>query len=257
MLTFKATNIIFVLLLLILVAVDSWSSLPFLIYLLSAAAYISCLFYGSYYIGSGFYMPVTCKVSTSLKKIAISFDDGPALHTRQVLQILDKYKVKAAFFCIGKNIDQQAGIIREAYEAGHIIGNHSYSHSTTFACWRHRKVLRDLERTHLLIKAATGRDICWFRPPFGVTSPPVARAVKQMNYTAIGWSIRSLDTVTRNKEGLLRRLKKQLHPGAIILFHDTRAVTVEALPLFIEYAHKQGYEIVPADKLLNLQAYAD
>lgn len=257
MLNFRNTNIVFALLLLMLVAIDTCYDLPFFFYFLPAAAYLLLLFYGSYSIGSGFYMPVTCRARTTAKKIAISFDDGPAAGIRSILQILDQHKIKAAFFCIGKNIEADHEMLREMYDAGHIVGNHSYSHNIAFDFMNTKKVKADLQKTHSLVKRITGRDMRWFRPPFGVTNPNIAKAARRMSYTTIGWSIRSLDTVTKDKTLLLERVKKQLHPGAVILFHDTCAVTAAVLPSFIQYAREEGYEIMPMDKLLNLQPYAD
>lgn len=78
-----------------------------------------------------------------------------------------------------------------------------------------------------------------------------------MGYTAIGWNVRSMDTVAKDEQALSNKLKQLLKPGAIFLFHDTMHITVKVLPGFISYAQQQGYEIVPLDKLLNLQPYAD
>ena len=72
----------------------------------------------------------------------------------------------------------------------------------------------------------------------------------------IGWSVRSMDTVINNPQKLLNKITRRLNPGAIFLFHDTGVATISVLPLFIEHAKAQGYEIVRLDKMLNLQAYA-
>ena len=257
MLNFRSTNIIFAGLLLLMVLMSRQIQVPALFYFLWMGAYLLILFYGCYCIASGFFMPVVCKAPNSLKRIAISFDDGPAEHTSAILKILSDYQVKATFFCIGKNIEQNAATLQKLYQAGHLIGNHSYSHTIAFDFWSKKKVQQDLQRTHELIKQITGRDVCWFRPPFGVINPSIARAVRGLNYTTIGWSIRSLDTVVKERDVLLKRVQIRLHPGAVILFHDICKVTVDLLPVFIAYTLNEGYEIVPMDKLLNLPAYAD
>lgn len=202
-------------------------------------------------------MPVICEGERNLKKIALSFDDGPVSNTLEILKILDAYNVKATFFCIGKHIEKNVDILRQVNDAGHLIGNHSYIHAPAFDFWRTKKVTDDLQKTQSLIYESTGRKVSWFRPPFGVTNANIAMAIKKLNYTSIGWSIRSLDTVTNSKAILLDRVKKKLHPGAIILFHDTHVITAQILPAFIKYAQAQGYKIVPMNKLLNLPAYAN
>ncbi|MCH5716326.1 polysaccharide deacetylase family protein [Niabella hibiscisoli] len=100
-------------------------------------------------------------------------------------------------------------------------------------------------------------DVKWFRPPYGVTNPNLKKAVERMGYTAIGWNVRSMDTVAKDEGVLLNKLKNALKPGAIFLFHDTIDITVKVLPDFISCAREQGYEIAPLDKLLNLQPYVD
>ena len=74
------------------------------------------------------------------KKIALTFDDGPAAYTREILKILEDNQIKATFFCIGKQIEKHSDTVKRIYEAGHHIGNHSYSHSVSFDFWSTTKV---------------------------------------------------------------------------------------------------------------------
>jgi len=75
-------------------------------------------------------------------------------------------------------------------------------------------------------------------------------------YTAIGWNIRSLDTIARNDKQLLNKLIRLLRPGAVILLHDTQRITLSILPRFIRAARNEGYEFVRLDELLNVKSYA-
>src|SRR4051812_29262174 len=105
MLNFKTTNIIFIILLLLLAGMAMRVTIPWYAYALLLLVYSLLLFYGSYYVGSNFFMKVLCAADTSAKQIAISFDDGPApAHTAAILQVLKSNQVPAVFFCIGKNI---------------------------------------------------------------------------------------------------------------------------------------------------------
>jgi len=80
--------------------------------------------------------------------------------------------------------------------------------------------------------------------------------MQRAGFTAIGWNIRSLDTVIKDEEKLLQRITDQLQPGAIVLLHDTSKTTMALLPLFIETVRRKGYDFVRVDKLLNVQPYA-
>lgn len=257
MLNFRNIAIVYALLLISFILLSIFWKIPLVAYLLFALSFLLFLFYGSYFIGSQFYMKVVCKGNTREKKIAFSFDDGPANFTPSILKILSEHNIKAVFFCIGKHIEHNEELLKQIDKEGHIIGNHSYSHCLSFDFWRTTEVLADLQKTHQLVKRVTGKNMRWFRPPFGVTNPNIAGAVSQMGYNAIGWNIRSLDTVTKDVAVLFNRVCKQIQPGAIILFHDICPVTVDVLPLLVKYLREQHYEILPLDKLLNMPPYAD
>ena len=95
-----------------------------------------------------------------------------------------------------------------------------------------------------------------FRPPYGVTNPNLAKAIKKGNYTPVGWNVRSLDTVAKEEQQLLNKINAGIKPGAVFLFHDTCKITLNVLPDFIKEVKKRGYNIIPLDKLLALQPYA-
>ena len=105
------------------------------------------------------------------------------------------------------------------------------------------------------VKRVVGKTPKLFRPPYGVTNPNLRRAVTNGNYTPVGWSVRSMDTVVKDEKTLLDKMTSKIKPGAVFLFHDTSAVTVAMLPSFIQQVRLHGYEIIRLDKMLNLQAY--
>ncbi|MFD2919054.1 polysaccharide deacetylase family protein [Terrimonas rubra] len=215
------------------------------------------LFYGSYYINSGFYVKVVSSAETDKKQIAISFDDGPSPDfTPRVLAILQEKNVPAAFFCIGRQVELYPRILQQVHEQGHIIGNHSYSHGKLFDLLGTEKMYHDLQQMNAVTRQAIGVTPLLFRPPYGVTNPNLAKAIKRSGFVTVGWNIRSLDTITGDADKLLQRVLKQVKPGAVVLFHDTCAVTVTMLPVFIDTLKAQGYAIVPLHKMLNLQPYA-
>ena len=235
----------------LMAGINTWYWIPLVL------AYLVIVSYGSSNVGSNFFMPVICEANISEKKIALTFDDGPAGNfTPAVLEVLKKYNVNAAFFCIGNRISNNQQIIHSLEEGGHIIGNHSYSHHFLFDFFTGEKMQRDLSKMDEALMNAEGKKPLFFRPPYGVTTPVMKRVMKQGNYTAIGWNIRSLDTVIKNEEKLFNRVISSLKPGAIILFHDTSKTTINILPRFIEYSVSMGYTFERLDKLLNKPAYA-
>lgn len=257
MLNFRNTSIFFTIvtaLLLLGKILFGWSAWPIGI---AALTYLAILFVGSYRIDSQFYLPVICSEKTNEKKIALSFDDGPDEHyTPRILSTLKEFQFQAIFFCIGKKIAGREKILRSIVDAGHLVGNHSYSHDFWFSMKSAENMQRDLLAADDAIKKITGLQPLLFRPPYGVTNPNVRKAVARGRYTAVGWSIRSMDTVTGNREKLLEKLKSSLRPGAVILFHDTSLTMAEILPEFFQEIKNRGYRVVRIDQLLNLKPYA-
>lgn len=257
MMTFRNSNIIFLVLMATLVLVDINYDISFLFYVALIIIYSLILFYGSAYVDSDFYLKVVCAGNTNEKEISISFDDGPVEeYTVPILATLKEHGVKATFFCIGKRAEADKGLFRNVYDEGHIIGNHSYSHSPVFDLYGAKKMTNDLQQMNEVARQVLGKELKWFRPPYGVTNPNVKRAVINGGFVAIGWNIRSLDTTVDDKDKLLRKVMKEVKPGAIILFHDTCKSTSDMLGEFIEKVKASGYKIVPMDKLLNLTPYA-
>ncbi|HVM89858.1 MAG TPA: polysaccharide deacetylase family protein [Puia sp.] len=219
--------------------------------------YSLVLFYGSYFIEAGFYIRSVCSAKINKKAIAITFDDGPSeKFTSKILEVLKENNVQASFFCIGNRIKENENLLKKIHHEGHIIGNHSYSHHFWFDLFSAKKMLDDMQSTDIEVKKNIGLSPKLFRPPYGVTNPNVKKAILKGEYSSVGWNVRSMDTVAKDKNKLLQKLKTSIKPGAIILFHDTCNITLDILPEFIQFVKAEGYEITRLDKMCNLQAYA-
>jgi peptidoglycan/xylan/chitin deacetylase (PgdA/CDA1 family) len=212
--------------------------------------------WGSANIRSNFYTNVFSSSPASEKIIAISFDDGPhAIHTPNVLSALDEYKAPATFFVIGKNVRGNEKLIRKIDEQGHLLGNHTWSHSF-FIDFKSKKAFMDeLNATSDAVYKILHKRMNYFRPPYGVTTPHLAAASKALNYSIIGWNIRSLDTTSDSEEKIAKRVIPRLKPGAIVLFHDTSAKTVGVLKQTLNFAKENGFKIVSMEQLLKIKAY--
>lgn len=218
---------------------------------------IGIVVYGCINIQSGYFVQALCKGKTEEKIVALTFDDGPnATYSGSILDTLKQYRVPAAFFVIGRNIEGNEAILKRMDAEGHIIGNHSFSHHFWFDMYSTKKMIADLHQADAEIKKVTGKLVRLFRPPYGVTNPNVKSAIKRTGYIPVGWSVRSMDTAAKDKTQLLAKINNQLEPGAIILLHDSMEITAAVLPELIESIQAKGYKITGLDELLNIRAYA-
>jgi peptidoglycan/xylan/chitin deacetylase (PgdA/CDA1 family) len=212
--------------------------------------------FGSSRISSNYHVKAFCNNPLEKeKKIALTFDDGPSEFTLEVLELLKKYNAKAAFFCIGKNIEKHPEIVEQIIAQGHLVGNHSYSHSKFFDFYNAGQIQEEIEKTDALLEKLTSKKINFFRPPYGVTTPSIRRALKLTGHKTIGWNIRSLDGGTKNQELILKRITKRVSPGGIVLLHDTGEHSVLVLEQFLQFLQQNNYPVVSIEELLNLNAY--
>ncbi len=241
---------------LLLAAVCWGCGWTFWLLLIPTLVFLPTVVYGSHAIDSGMHLRVICKGEGRNNQIAITFDDGPHLEvTPAILQVLREQGVKATFFNIGKHIQQHPELVRQIAAEGHIIGNHTFEHGFFFDLKGAEAMQQELARCNQLVAQLTGQTPRYFRPPYGVTNPNVAQAVKRSGMVPVGWSLRSLDTVIKNPEKLLQRVIGQVKPGDIVLFHDTQAGTVSVLKEFLQYCNAQGYQVVPLNELINVPPY--
>jgi len=233
---------------------EFFGTVTFLLIIITSI-HLTILFFGSYLIQLNFHIKSLNKGDRTIKRISITFDDGPTPEiTEKLLKILAKHKIQASFFMIGKNIEQNIDIAKKVSEQGHIIGNHSYYHANMFDMQSSKKMLDEITKTNELIKSIIGKEPTLFRPPFGITNPMLAKAVKKSKMHSIGWSLRSLDTM-KTKERTLKKIKYKVRNGDIILLHDNNENIIEIVDEFITYTKNIGIEIVSLEHLLKIKAY--
>jgi len=256
MLNYRKINAIFLILLVLLIVLSCFTAVKWWYFLILFGIRFVILVIGSSFIQLNFHVKTYCENPTEDgKKIALTFDDGPHEITPQILALLKQYNAKATFFCIGKNVETHPEILKQTFEEGHIIGNHSYSHSHFFDFYGKEKVKMELQQTDTIIKGIIGQQPSFFRPPYGVTNPNIRRALETTNHKVIGWNIRSMDGVSKDEKSIYNRIIKQITPGSIILLHDTSAITVRVLEQLLLFLRSKNYEIVGIDELLNLKPY--
>jgi peptidoglycan/xylan/chitin deacetylase (PgdA/CDA1 family) len=254
----KFVTVFFVLALILLALISFFVVIEVQIFVIVACLWFLIVFWGSTFVASNYHVKTYCgNPLENQKKIAITFDDGPNEMTLSVLDVLRKYNAKATFFCIGKNIETYPDILKKMIKEGHVVGNHSYSHSSFFDFYKKNKIIAEIEQTDALIESVSGLKTKLFRPPYGVTNPSIRRALKVTKHQTIGWNIRSLDGIIKNEKFLLDRIIKRIKPGGIVLLHDTSSQTVRVLEELLSFLQKNNYTVVPLEELLNIKAYAN
>lgn len=210
--------------------------------------FILVQFLGAYFIGMNFHINSLNSLNTTEKKVVLTFDDGPHQpNTTRVLEVLKKHDVKAVFFVIGKNMEGHETVMQQLIAEGHQIGNHSFSHDAKIDLWPAKKISVDLAACQNMIEAYEhGNNL--FRPPYGVTNPNMAKAIRQNGLQSIGWNIRSYDTSIKDIEKIKERVLSRLKPGAIILLHDRLHYMPELLETLVPAIRERGYEftLIPA-----------
>jgi len=256
MITHKNISLFFIFLLLLLFLLNLYNAIHFLWFAVIILLWIGINAFGSARISSNYHVKAFCSNPLETeKKIALTFDDGPSIYTLEVLELLKKYNAKATFFCIGKNIETYPEILQKVIDEGHLVGNHSYSHSKFFDFYDAKKITEELQKTDALLEKFTSKKINFFRPPYGVTTPSIRRALEVTGHKTIGWNIRSLDGGTLNQELIFNRLIKHISPGGIVLFHDTGKHSVLVLEQFLQFLQQNNYQVISVEELLKLNAY--
>jgi peptidoglycan-N-acetylglucosamine deacetylase len=194
--------------------------------------------------------------------VTLSFDDGPDPRwTPLILDILKARGVKAAFFMVGKKVDENPDILRRIYAEGHEIGVHTYTHPN-LAEVSDERVRLELNATQWLIEKITGHSTLLFRPPYKADTRPESpeeilpiQAAQELGYITVTNAIDSEDWTRPGVAGILRAVKKARNDGSIILLHDAggdRRQTVAALPLILDWLYERGDRVVPLSTLLEL-----
>lgn len=183
------------------------------------------------------------------KVVLLTFDDGPTAHvTPLILDVLKQEQIKALFFVTGYGARNRE-ILARIHKEGHQIGTHTQNHELLTNLTR-EEMRAVIEPVNQLVKEITGERPRYFRPPHGSYNDVVLGVLKELNMELINWSNGSLDWHQVDANGfkspatIVEDVMRQLHPGAVILFHDTLKHTAEALPEVIKQIRAAGYEFV-------------
>jgi peptidoglycan-N-acetylglucosamine deacetylase len=193
------------------------------------------------------------------KQLALTYDDGPNdPHTLRLLEILAKHDVKATFFMIGRSVRMRPDIVREVVQAGHAIGNHTFTHPLLI--FESAPQIRgQLEECEKALADATGDHARIFRPPFGGRRPAVLRIAREMALETVMWNITGFDWNADSAEAVERKVSRRVAGGDVILLHDgghlgmgtDRSRTVVATDRLVARYKAEGYEFVSVPAMMG------
>jgi peptidoglycan-N-acetylglucosamine deacetylase len=159
-------------------------------------------------------------------ELALTFDDGPnPAWTPQLLDVLERHKVRATFFLLGGFAQAEPELVRRIAQAGHLIGNHSWSHPD-LSCLPAKEIRDELSRTSVALEQMTGSPVRYFRPPFGARRPAVFHIARELGLRTVLWNAMTADWSEPSAERIAERLKEKIDRltqrgrGANIVLHD-------------------------------------
>lgn len=190
------------------------------------------------------------------REIALTFDDGPDPDTTPaVLDLLDRYRARASFFCVADRARRHPELTREIVARGHRVENHSDRHGNGFAFQGPLTVRDEICRAQQTLGELTGCVPRFFRAPFGIRNPWIAPVLRQLDLRLVSWTRRGYDGVLANPEWVLALLQRGLEAGDIVLLHDGygprdghgRPVVLEVLPRLFDTLAARGLSAAPLD----------
>ena len=193
------------------------------------------------------------------RQLALTYDDGPNdPHTLRLLEVLAKHNVHATFFLIGRYVHQKPAIARAIAKAGHIVGNHTFTHPVLIFR-SDLEIRRELAQCRSVLHDVIGEHSNLFRPPFGARRPAVLRIARELGLEPVMWNVTGHDWSAPPAPQIERKVIKQIRGGNVILLHDgghkqigaDRSQTVIATDRLVTRYKSEGFEFVTIPKMMG------
>jgi peptidoglycan-N-acetylglucosamine deacetylase len=197
--------------------------------------------------------------------LALTYDDGPNdPHTLRLLEVLARHEVRATFFLIGRYVRRRPDIVREILRAGHVIGNHTFTHPLLIF-QSEVEIRRQIDECRAALQDAVGESSNLFRPPFGGRRPAVLRIARELGFAPVMWRVTGYDWNAPPAEVIEKRVVRQVRGGEVILLHDgghkkmgaDRSQTVMATERLIGRYKGEGFELVTVPQMMGALCAAD
>lgn len=191
--------------------------------------------------------PIPVEENGEKKQVALTFDDGPSSYTEELSKGLKERGVQATFFLLGENVEKQKEAVKQLYEDGHLLGNHSYHH-VQLTKLKDKEACQEILRTNNEIFKLTGYYPVYARPPYGEWNTGLDLCVEMI---PVFWDVDSLDWKLQNTDKIVQRVLSQTEEGDIILMHDGYQTSVDAAFRIVDKLLEEGYTFVTADRMLE------
>ena len=191
---------------------------------------------------------------TTQKVLYLTFDAGYENGcTEQILDVLKKHEVPAAFFLVGNYIEKNADLVRRMVEEGHIVGNHTMHHYDMSKLSDKEAFSKELTDLENLFRETTGKELPkYYRPPQGIYSEENLKMAQELGYQTVFWSLAYVDwnnDAQPTAQQAFDKLLPRTHNGAVVLLHSTSATNAEILDELLTKWEQQGYTFQTIDKL--------
>ncbi len=188
------------------------------------------------------------------KYIYLTFDCGYENgNTERILDALKKHKVPATFFVVGHFLESEPELVARMAQEGHAVGNHTWSHPGRDALLDPEEFGKELERVEVRFLEITGKELDrYYRPPAGKCMEDNLKMAAEMGYDTIFWSLAYVDWEQDHQpshEEAFAKLTGRIHPGAVVLLHNTSTTNGEILDELLTRWEEMGYEFRPLSEL--------
>jgi len=174
--------------------------------------------------------------------VALTFDDGPSVYTKKIVDILMEHRVAATFLFVGENVKRHSDAVIYASEHGMSVGNHSWDHSVLTKAGGEKQV-KNLAKTSSLIESNTHNPVTLFRPPYGAVNGSLITSAKEQQLKVLMWNRDPEDWRAKKPEDIIKYFEKVTPSGGVYVLHEHKN-TVEALPAIIELLEKANLKFV-------------
>jgi len=191
--------------------------------------------YDAYYVGD-----------SAQKRIYLTFDCGYENgNTAAILDALKKHQVSATFFVVGHFLESAPEMVTRMLAEGHTVGNHTYHHPDMSAISSMEAFQAEMDATAAKFKEVTGQEMAmYYRPPQGKYSTENLQMAKQLGYRTFFWSLAYVDWNVDSQPSHMEAFEKltgRIHPGAIVLLHNTSKTNGEILDELLTKWEQMGY----------------
>ena len=193
---------------------------------------------------------------TSKKRIYLTFDAGYENgNTEPILEALKKHNAKATFFVVGHYLESAPELVKRMVEEGHTVGNHTYHHYDMSKISARASFEKEMELVEKKYREITGQEmIKYYRPPQGKYSKENLKMAQELGYHTFFWSLAYVDwnqDAQPSHEEAFEKLLSRIHPGAIVLLHNTSSTNGEILDELLTKWEKEGYSFGTLEEVIN------